>query len=94
MVTGDSQEEVMIFRYKQTNRHFIIIYISSHNHQLTYSSKRESSVLPYEKVCPSVRSAQGSDFLGAETSPRIGTSGPRCLPDVDDNDDVDDDIYI
>ena len=29
MVTGDSQEEVMIFRYKQTNRHFIIIYISS-----------------------------------------------------------------
>ena len=53
---------------------------SSHNHQLTYSSKRASSVLPYEKVCPSVRSAQGSDFLGAETSPRIGTSGPRCLP--------------
>ena len=47
--------------------------------------------MPYEKVCPSVRSAQGSDFLGAETSPRIGTSGPRCLPDVDDNDDVDDD---
>ena len=29
VVTGDSQEEVMIFRYKQTNRHFIIIYISS-----------------------------------------------------------------
>ena len=29
MVTGDSQEEVIIFRYKQTDRHFIIIYISA-----------------------------------------------------------------
>ena len=30
MVTGDSQEEVMIFRYKQTHRQtLIIIYISS-----------------------------------------------------------------
>ena len=27
MVTGDSQEEVLIFRYTQTDRHFIIIYI-------------------------------------------------------------------
>ena len=30
VVTGDSQEEVMIFRYKQTHRQtLIIIYISS-----------------------------------------------------------------
>ena len=29
MVTRDSQEEVLIFRYKQTDTHFIIIYISS-----------------------------------------------------------------
>ena len=29
VVTGDSQEEVMIFRDRQTDRHFIIIYISS-----------------------------------------------------------------
>ena len=29
MVTGDSQEEVIIFRDTQTDRHFIIIYISS-----------------------------------------------------------------
>ena len=29
MVTGDSQEEVLIFRYKQTDTHLIIIYISS-----------------------------------------------------------------
>ena len=29
MVTGDSQEEVMIFRDTQTDKHFIIIYISS-----------------------------------------------------------------
>ena len=29
MVTGDSQEEVIIFRDTQTDRHSIIIYISS-----------------------------------------------------------------
>jgi len=29
VVTGDSQEEVIIFRYRHTNRHCIIIYISS-----------------------------------------------------------------
>ena len=29
VVTGDSQEEVMIFRYRQTDRHSVIIYISS-----------------------------------------------------------------
>ena len=29
VVTGDSQEEVIIFRDTQTDRHFIIIYISS-----------------------------------------------------------------
>ena len=29
VVTGDSQEEVLIFRYKQTDTHFIIICISS-----------------------------------------------------------------
>ena len=29
MVTGDSQEEVIIFRDRQTDRHFIIIYISA-----------------------------------------------------------------
>ena len=29
MVTGDAQEEVLIFRDKHTNTHFIIIYISS-----------------------------------------------------------------
>ena len=28
MVTGDSHEEVIIFRDRQTDRHFIIIYIS------------------------------------------------------------------
>ena len=28
VVTGDSREEVIIFRDKQTDRHFIIIYIS------------------------------------------------------------------
>ena len=30
VVTGDSQEEVMIFRDKETNTHFIIIYICHH----------------------------------------------------------------
>ena len=29
VVTGDSQEEVIIFRDRQTDRHFTIIYISS-----------------------------------------------------------------
>ena len=29
VVTGDSKEEVFIFRDRQTDRHFIIIYISS-----------------------------------------------------------------
>ena len=29
VVTGDSQEEVLIFRDRQTDKHFIIIYISS-----------------------------------------------------------------
>ena len=28
VVTGDSQEEVIIFRDRQTDRHFTIIYIS------------------------------------------------------------------
>ena len=31
MVTGDSQEEVLIFRDKQTHKHFIIIYINNIN---------------------------------------------------------------
>ena len=49
MVTGDSQEEVMIFRYKQTNRHFIIIYISatvttSKSFELASSHARVTSV--------------------------------------------------
>ena len=32
VVTGDSQEEVIIFRDRQTDRHIIIIYISSSSH--------------------------------------------------------------
>ena len=35
VVTGDSQEEVIIFRYRHTNRHWIIIYLS---HSLSSSS--------------------------------------------------------
>ena len=33
MVTGDFQEEVIIFRDKQTHTHFIIIYISGQTGQ-------------------------------------------------------------
>ena len=45
MVTGDSQEEVMIFRDTRTDKHFIIKYISSflhhhHHHQVHNSTTR------------------------------------------------------
>ena len=33
MVTGDSKEEMLIFRDKHTDRHFIIIYIYQHHHR-------------------------------------------------------------
>ena len=43
MVTGDSQEEVLIFRYTQTDRHFIIIYISSSSSSSPSSSSYSPS---------------------------------------------------
>ena len=42
MVTGDSQEEVIIFRYRHTNRHCIIIYIY-HQHQEHHHNSPSSS---------------------------------------------------
>ena len=45
VITGDSQEEVMIFCYRQTHRHFIIIYISS-----PLSSWSRSGLVPHMAV--------------------------------------------
>ena len=39
MVTGDSQEEVLIFRDRQTDKHFIIIYISPLSSSLSSTDK-------------------------------------------------------
>ena len=40
VVTGDSQEEVMIFRDKQTHTHCIIIYISSSSSSSLVASEK------------------------------------------------------
>ena len=48
--TGDSQEEAMIFRYRQTNRHFIKIYIKfSHWVFKRTSSRNENKTHPLSK---------------------------------------------
>ena len=64
VVTGDSQEEVMIFRDTQTNRHCIIIYISP------YLSFATVCVLPFGKrrrKCTSIYVSRGLSRLGIVT---------------------------
>ena len=62
MVTGDSQEEVLIFRYTQTDRHFIIIYISTPR---TAKSKSQNQ----KNIKIFVLSSDGiAGLLGGETT--------------------------
>ena len=56
VVTGDSQEEVIIFRDRQTDRHFIIIYISSSPHQ--HDCILSIAVEPGEQVTTTLRSGR------------------------------------
>ena len=65
VVTGDSQEEVMIFRDTQTHRHFIIIYISaggitSTSFEFVSSAAKVTSVKSHQ-VC--VGKVGKEDFL-------------------------------